>query len=542
MDQTLNPFERFVSLFTPVRAGEGRTVLFFFMYAFLILVSLTLFKNFRESIILAGGNAANKSYVNALAAVALLFFMPIYSALFRRFSREKLVAILAIGFAAMGFAFAILRHLISMGGGSIDGMVTGYSYYVWVSIFGVVMVTQFWVFANGSFNIKSGKRIFPVLLIGASSGLLIGSQIARVVTEELGITLGIVLTSSIVALTAFFPTLCRKSVPIESRCVDCDLFEPSKSLFGGISVVFNSRLMWLIAIYSLLLNTINSSSDYLFAAAVVEKANSMGITDAATREVFVGGIYANATFWISVLSLFMQAFVVSRIFIYVGIRRAVMIVPVILAVAYSLGGFFPIFSFIYFLRVLDNTLDGSLSTGIRQAIYLPTSHAEKFEAKTAIDTLIWRMGDVIQAVMIYLAVEHLGWGIAEISVMCGILGFAWIINAKLLSTEYHARIEYRSTEGPKVNRSLERIPIIPGDRLDLMVPDDLFVTSDPSDHLSLTAAQKDGASLPSWLEFDASSKQFRGNVPDQVNSLEIAITATDNMGLSATDEFVLEPA
>ena len=44
----------------------------------------------------------------------------------------------------------------------------GFAYYVWVGIFSVMITAQFWAFAADSYNVKSGKRVFPVIMIGAT--------------------------------------------------------------------------------------------------------------------------------------------------------------------------------------------------------------------------------------------------------------------------------------------------------------------------------------------------------------------------------------
>ncbi|MGI9295322.1 MAG: hypothetical protein ACR2PS_15190, partial [Pseudomonadales bacterium] len=237
MNTSLNSFERLISIFTRVRAGEGLAVAIYFCYACLIIVSYYVFKTLREPLIIASSSAEAKSYATALAAVVLLLFMPVYSKLFRVCTREQLVMSLALAFAVMGVGFALMYSM---------GMTISYPYYVWVSIYGVIMIAQFWIFANGSFNVKSGTRLFPVILIGASLGGLIGAQIAGYVIGNMGITSGLLTASVIIGVTALLPYVARNAVPQESRCVDCHMYKPEKSnLLGGINTVFRSRLMLL---------------------------------------------------------------------------------------------------------------------------------------------------------------------------------------------------------------------------------------------------------------------------------------------------------
>jgi len=72
-----------------------------------------------------------------------------------------------------------------------------------------------------------------------------------------------------------------------------------------------------------------------------------------------------------------------------------------------------------------------------------------------------------------------------------------------------------------------------------VVPADTF--SDPSDALTLTATLVDGASLPTWLGFDATNRTFSGSPANgDVGAFDVTVTATDTGGLSAADTFTLE--
>jgi len=72
------------------------------------------------------------------------------------------------------------------------------------------------------------------------------------------------------------------------------------------------------------------------------------------------------------------------------------------------------------------------------------------------------------------------------------------------------------------------------------LPADTFVDADAGDVLSISATLPDGASLPYWLAFDATTRSF-GGIPtnDDVGSFDVAVTATDGSGLSAGDTFTL---
>lgn len=55
--------------------------------------------------------------------------------------------------------------------------------------------------------------------------------------------------------------------------------------------------------------------------------------------------------------------------------------------------------------------------------------------------------------------------------------------------------------------------------------------------LTLSAKLSSGAALPSWLTFNASTGTFTGTVASNANGLAVTVTATDALGLSASETF-----
>jgi ATP:ADP antiporter, AAA family len=48
------------------------------------------------------------------------------------------------------------------------GMSEAIPYYIWVGIFNVFSIAQLWSFATDLFTESHGKRLFPILGVGAS--------------------------------------------------------------------------------------------------------------------------------------------------------------------------------------------------------------------------------------------------------------------------------------------------------------------------------------------------------------------------------------
>jgi len=72
------------------------------------------------------------------------------------------------------------------------------------------------------------------------------------------------------------------------------------------------------------------------------------------------------------------------------------------------------------------------------------------------------------------------------------------------------------------------------------VPADAFAVSSPDAVIGLTAAAADGAALPAWLNFDATTGQFSGTAPANVQGeFEVSVFATDQDGNWVETKFKL---
>ena len=75
------------------------------------------------------------------------------------------------------------------------------------------------------------------------------------------------------------------------------------------------------------------------------------------------------------------------------------------------------------------------------------------------------------------------------------------------------------------------------------IPENTFSDSDAGDSLTYTATLENGDALPTWLTFDAATGTFSGTpANNDVATLSIKVTATDNFGSSVDDIFTLTVA
>ena len=170
--------EKILSIFAEVRPGEGVTTLLLLANVFTLLTAYYIIKPVRDALILGESSAEVKSYASAAQAALLLLIIPLYSSIARRTSRVWLINGVT--------AFSISNLLVFFALGQL-GAKLGVVFYLWVGLFNVMIIAQFWAFANDLYSKKKGERLFGLIGIGASVGAILGAWLARRMFEPIGV-------------------------------------------------------------------------------------------------------------------------------------------------------------------------------------------------------------------------------------------------------------------------------------------------------------------------------------------------------------------
>jgi len=413
---------------THLRAGEEATTLLFAANVFVLLASYYLLKTVREALILSEAGAAVKSYSAAGQALLLLGLIPAYSHIASRVTRAKLITGVSLFFISHLAIFYLMGNA---------GFHIGVPFFLWVGIFNVLVIAQFWSFANDMHDSESGKRIFPIIGIGSSLGAWAGARLAsRLFTfldpYQLMLVAAVGLFTSIILAR-------RTDAKFEPRPGPCAILPTSK---GGFGLVLSSRYLLLIALMVLIFNLVNSLGEYMLGEMVVAQARASvaaGVIDSSQVRAAIGSFYGGFFGWVNLVALLLQIFVVSRLFRYIGARGALFVLPCIALGSYSLMAVLPVLGVVEIAKVLENSSDYSIQNTARHALFLLTSPEAKYKAKAAIDTFFWRVGDMLQAGIV-LAGAHFAFTTRQYALINIALVGVWLILIVGIFCE-HKRLE-----------------------------------------------------------------------------------------------------
>jgi ATP:ADP antiporter, AAA family len=419
--------DRTLSLFTEVRAGEGATAVLMLINIFLLLICYSVIKTVREPLILLGGGAEVRSYTAAGQALVLMGFVPLYSWFASRVDRVRLLVGVTLFFIVCIELFAL----------AVSARVpyVGVAFFIWVGIFNISLVAQFWSFANDIYSKDAGDRLFPIILIGMTAGAPLGSYISGHLFG-LGFTPPLILQISAVLLFASLLLYLLVNAR-ETRRVATP--EAALAAGGGFGLVFRSPYLRLIALLIVLLNVVNTTGEYLIARLLTAHANELALVNPAfNKQAYIGAFTGDYQFWVNVIAVLLQAFVTSRLIRKAGLRGALLALPLI-----ALGGYTVIaagvsFSVVRWLKTAENATDYSVMNTARQLLWLPTAREEKYKAKQAIDTFFVRGGDLLSAVVVYVGTTIIGMGVGGFAFSNVMLTLVWLAIALMIVKQHRA--------------------------------------------------------------------------------------------------------
>lgn len=427
--------EKMLGVFTQVNKGEGSTALLLAFNVFLLLTSYYIVKPVREALILAGGGAEIKSYASVGQALLLILAVPLYANLASRFPRRRLMNTVTIFFIACMLLFYVLAQ---------TSIPLGVVFFLWVGIFSLMVIAQFWSFANDIYTKEMGERLFPIVAFGASGGAVFGSWITGRLIEPLGVYQLLLLAAGVLGLSLLVTNFIdhRESAAARSRKDGEEkVVEEPMGKEGAFQLVLKNRYLLLIALLLLISNWVNTTGEYILGRVIsnaAAEAVASGTSDGLSEGQFIGKFYSDFFFIVNIVGVVIQLFLVSRIVRYLGVRVGLMILPLIALGGYALLVFYPILGVVRWAKTAENATDYSLQNTVRNMLFLPTTREQKYKAKQAIDTFFVRAGDVLSAALVYAGVTWLAFETTQFALVNLVLVAIWLVIAIAVGKEYRS--------------------------------------------------------------------------------------------------------
>lgn len=358
-----------------IRPGELRRLMPLVMAYALILASIYVLKPARNALFLDQLGIAQLPYVLILVALIGGGISSLYSKLLGDMRLNRLIP---GTFVALIVHLAIFRYAFTVSGSWIY-----YSFYIWVTIYGVLAVSLLWLLANAAFNAREARRLFGFIGTGGIAGSVLGGSFTGWAANDLG-TENLLLVSAglLAASTALVCT-----VPVGS------LSAKASTEGGALRAVMSSALLTRIAGMGALVAVVAVVADIQFNEIVDAAFESKD-----EKAAFFGSFFAYLNGFSFVFQLLVTPWVLKRL----GVGAALFFLPVsmalgavgVLLMAGLWGGIA--------VKVGDVGFRHSIHKAAVEVLFLPVPAELKKRSKVFIDTTVDNLATGVGALSVLI--------------------------------------------------------------------------------------------------------------------------------------------
>ncbi|MBN2492601.1 MAG: MFS transporter [Planctomycetes bacterium] len=409
-----------------IRRGEWTVTLWSFAYAFFLLSGYYVLRPVREAMGIAGDLRA-LSWLFTATFVTMLGAMPVYWALVMRYPRRIFIPAVYHFFTLNLLAFAGVLALWPGAEGAV-----GRVYFVWVSVFNLMVISVFWSFMADTFTNEQGRRLFGFIAGGGTIGALVGALATAQLVERLGIATLLLLSAALLQGAVYCQRRVARSAAT-GRPPHEALARERQRIGGGLLTGFLAvlRSPYLLAICGYIFLDTYAGTVLYFAQATVVQEAAMG-TEVRTR------LFAYIEVAVQALTLLMQFFLAERAMRRIGVGLTLAVLPAIFAVGFAGLGAAPVLATVVVFQVVRRSTHYGLSKPTRETLFTLVSDEEKYKSKGFIDTVVYRGGDAVSA-RLFDGLRGLGHGLGTIALLSIPASAVWIALALFLGRKQRAR-------------------------------------------------------------------------------------------------------
>ena len=389
-----------------VRAEEVRALFLGFIYFFLILSSYYVIRPIRDDFGVAGG-VENLPLMFTATLLVMLIANALFSSLVARFSRRRFIPIAYRFLIASLLIFFVLLLVIS----KAHQVWLGRAFFVWTSVFNLFVVSVFWAFMVDVFNTDQGKRLFGFISVGGTLGAIVGAALTATLVRKVGTLYLLLIAAVLLELGA----QCVRRFPTPS-----DTKRPESpvggSIWAGIAHSFRSPYLLGICAY-MLLYSITSTILYFQQVGIAARV----FTDRAVRTAF----FAEIDLVVNILTILAQLFITGRLLKWFGVGATLAILPALSVLGFISIGIAPALTLLVVFLTLRRAGNFAFARPARETLFTVISREDKYKAKNAIDTVVYRTGDQIGAWLDPIS-RWLGLGFTGFSFVAAPLAAVWL--------------------------------------------------------------------------------------------------------------------
>lgn len=315
----------------------------------------------------------------SMTFLIMLVLQPVYGALVSRYPRRVFLPVVYGCFIVSLLLFYVAFHSGMPG--------RGMAFFLWLTVFNLFAVAVFWSFMADVFDNFEAKRYYGYIGAAGTLGAMLGPTLTRTLVERVGI-------ANLMLVSAGFLSICvvcllRLRLHAVQRETDRKLVSGEVpmggSVLAGLKLIAQEPLLRWLAVLTLFGVGVGTLL-YNEQAAIVRRF----YPDAQLATAY----YANIDLAVNGLALLVQVFVTRALLSRFGIGPALLVPAGAILLGYAALAASPLPMLVALVQVMTRASEFSLAKPARETIYTRVGREWRYKAGAAIDTVIYRGGDL----------------------------------------------------------------------------------------------------------------------------------------------------
>ena len=309
----------------------------------------------------------------------MLLLQPAYGWLVSRFPRRV--------FLPAAYGFFIVTLLLFYAAFHLGMPGRGMAFFLWITVFNLFAVAVFWSFMADVFDNAEARRVYGYIGAAGTVGAICGPLVTATLVQRVGIAnlmlvSAVMLLLCIVCIMRLRPYAVRREA---ERGLQSGEVPMGGSLLAGLKLVAKEPLLrWMavLTVFGVGVGTILYNEQRAIVQAFYPAP------EASTA------YYATIDLAVNVLTLTVQLFVTRWVLSRHGIAPALLIPGIAIIIGYSALTASPLPVLVAIVQVVTRASEFCLAKPARETIYTRVPREWRYKAGAAIDTVIYRGGDL----------------------------------------------------------------------------------------------------------------------------------------------------
>ncbi|EFB40981.1 MULTISPECIES: NTP/NDP exchange transporter [Parachlamydia] len=408
-----------------IKIEEWYGVILSFIYYFCVLGSYYIMRPLRDQLAAEVGSAQLPGFF-AATFIVMLLLTPLFAWLVSRWPRRVIMPVVNLFFIACQLLFIpLFGHQAWLSAQSF-----GLIFFVWVSVFNLFVVSVFWSFMTDIWSDAQARRLFPIIALGGTLGAVVGPMITRTLVEVIRLPLLLAVSAGLLLIAVLCVIILgnwahqfgfhRNEVASEAAV--------GGGMLDGLKQIFTNPFIGYMALMMLL----NDAIGTVAYALITDYSGAAFPNDAVAQTRFASNMDLSS----NIIQVVVQLTTTRWLLVSYGAGAVFAIWTVIVVCACLImvlvNPYAPIFGTMPYLAlvlILTRALVHGMIQPARETLYTLVPRDLRYKGKNAVDTVVWRAGDVLSLLSINgfraLGVNVAGFGLiwAGLAAASGWLGW-----------------------------------------------------------------------------------------------------------------------